>query len=192
MSPRTTTAATLSHESDPAWDEAFLRVESYLRALHVESRVLLNRLATEIVTEAKGVALADARHPVQVAMQVAQSRCDAWFARLANLTSGEKTNEKFRVKGRLALLMADRQGEWARYFLSGEEPPASLVAAMNSPGVQAGPEVRFSNMPPAPLEFDSEESRQQLQPAIRSVLIRAAGVWLSIIGLMGVAWATSH
>jgi hypothetical protein len=176
--------------NEPAWDEAFLRVESYLGALHVESRVLVNRLTTEILTEARGVALTDSEHPVTLAMRVAQARLDAWFAKLAGMAVG--TEEKFRVRGRLALVMADRDGEWARYFLSGETPPAGLVEAMRRAVLQAGPELRFSNMPPAPLEFASREGQSQAQPGMRTVFLRAASVWAAIIGLMGVAWAASH
>ncbi|MBC8010917.1 MAG: hypothetical protein H7067_12570, partial [Burkholderiales bacterium] len=40
----------------PGWDEAFLRVESYLRAHQIESRLVLNRLAMEIVRAARAAA----------------------------------------------------------------------------------------------------------------------------------------
>jgi len=43
MSPAPLPAA-LAPDSDTAWDEAFLRVESYLLAHQIESRLLLNRL----------------------------------------------------------------------------------------------------------------------------------------------------
>lgn len=37
----------------PAWDEAFLRVEGYLRAYGLESHVLLNQITAEIIQEAR-------------------------------------------------------------------------------------------------------------------------------------------
>ncbi len=175
-----------------AWDEAFLRVESYLRAHHLESRVLLNQLATDIIREARERSQGNPqKKPVVVAMEVTHSRMGAWFARAGD--AGDWSDERVRVRGRLALLLADLPGRWPNCFLSAEPLPPELGAALASGVLQPGPELRFSNMPPAPLEFgfnapDNPNSR----PQSGWFVVRAAGWWLCAVGLFGVAWAASH
>jgi len=176
--------------SDPAWDEAFLRVESYLRAHHLESRVLLNQLATDIVSEARTPANPGG-FPVVTAMDATQARIGAWFARAGH--AGEWSDERVRARARLALLLADLPGHnWDHCFLSVPVPP-ELAAALASRVLQSGPELRFSNMPAAPLEFgfDDPDDPNALKRG-GWMMIRAAASWLVIVGLFGVAWAASH
>jgi hypothetical protein len=178
--------------TDPAWDEAFMRVESYLRAHHLESRMLLNQLVSEIVAEARSRAPAPrADEAVAFAMQVTHARIGAWFARAA--TASDWANERDRAHGRLALVIANLPGRWSNYFLSAESVPPELASAMASFQFQAGPELRFSNMPTAPLEFGFDETddphaaRHGVWP-----LVRAASSSLLVAGLFGAVWAASH
>jgi hypothetical protein len=178
--------------TDTAWDEAFSRVESYLRAHHLESRVLLNQVVTEIIAEAQAHAFSHpADEPVACAMQVTHARIGAWFARAGS--ESDWASERDRVHGRLALVIANLPGRWANHFLSTESVPPELAAAMASVQFQPGPELRFSNMPTAPLEFGLVETDQP--HAVKQglwVLMRAASVWLVAAGCIGVAWAASH
>jgi hypothetical protein len=177
---------------DPAWDEAFLRVESYLHAHHLESRTLLNQLATEIIAEARARARArGTEEPVAIAMEVTHARIGAWFAR-AGCESGW-AHERDRAHGRLALVIANLPGRWSNHFLSAEPVPPELAATMAAFQFQPGPELRFSNMPPAPLEFgfDETDGPQAAQHGAW-LLVRAGSSWLIAVGLIGVAWAASH
>ena len=84
-------------------------------------------------------------------------------------------------------------GRWANHFLSAESVPAELASAMAAVQFQPGPELRFCNMPPAPLEFGFVETDQP--DAMKQgvwLLLRAAYVWLMAVGCIGVAWAASH
>jgi hypothetical protein len=184
--------STPSSPADLAWDEAFLRVESYLRAHHLESRVRLNQLATEIIAEARARAVAHpAAEPVALAMQVTHAFIGAWFARAGN-ESGWAT-DRDRTHGRLALVIANLPGRWSNCFLSTESVPPELTAAMAAFQFQPGPELRFSNMPPAPLEFGFDETtRPSAGKHGPWLVVRAAGSWLMVAGLIGVAWAASH
>jgi hypothetical protein len=177
---------------DAQWDEAFLRVESYLRAHHLESRVLLNQLATEIIRAARDQSLGNpAEEPVVVAMRTTHERIGAWFARAGKV--GHWSNERVRAHARLALLLANLPARWANQFLSAQPVPRELAEALSSATLQPGPELRFSNMPPAPLEFGFEATGDpNSHKGGGWLLVRAAGVWLSIVGLFGVAWAASH
>jgi hypothetical protein len=175
-----------------AWDEAFLRVESYLRVHHLESRIQLNRLATEIITEAKASAEDfPAEEPVALAMRITHARIGAWFARAAR--GCDWSNERERARGRLALVIANLPGQWSNQFLSPEPVAPDLTAAMAAFQFQAGPELRFSNMPPASLEFGFDDSAGP-HAAKRGIwlLVRATSSWLLVVGLIGAAWAASH
>jgi hypothetical protein len=174
-----------------AWDEAFLRVESYLRAHHLKSRVLLNQISSDIIAEARGRALeCPVAEPVTLAMEVVHGRAGAWFVRI--FAEGDWSDERFRTRGRLAQLLADMPARWPNSFLSDEFPPAELVQAMAGSYLQPGPELRFSNMPPASLELPPEEDSLQWQPYNRWRFVRSAASWMVILCLFGVAWAASH
>lgn len=178
--------------ADLAWDEAFLRVESYLRAHHLESRVRLNQLTTEIITEARSLAVAHpSAEPVALAMQVTHSFIGSWFAQAGD-ESGWAT-ERDRAHGRLALVIANLPGRWSNCFLSTEPVPPELMAAMASFKFYPGPELRFSNMAPAALEFGTSEAQSPASEKHGTwVVARTAAVWLAVAGLIGAAWAASH
>ena len=175
-----------------AWDEAFLRVESYLRAHHLQSRVLLNRLVTDIVREARErVSATPSETPVNAAMAVMHARIGAWFARVGQ--AGDWSDPRVRVRARLALVLANLPATGMGGFLS-DEPVSPALAAAFAPGVlQPGPRLRFSNMSAAPLEFGFDDPENPHAPK-RSLLMsaRAAAGWLLISGFFGVAWAASH
>jgi len=184
--------ATPGFPADPAWDEAFLRVESYIRAHGLESSVLLNRVTADIIREALARAAgAPGAEPVAEAMQVANERIGAWFAH-----TGRKidwSNERTRAQCRLALILADLPGHWANYFLSPDPIPPELVAAMDEFRVLPGPELSFSKMPPAPIEFGLLESNDRGSADwARRLPGRVIFSWLLIVGFLGAAWAASH
>jgi hypothetical protein len=92
----------------PAWDEAFLRVESYLRAHQIESRIVLNRLAVEIVRAARAVsdsAAGAGLDPVSLAMREAERRTTEWFARVLG-DAADPDDERLGTRGRIALVLS--------------------------------------------------------------------------------------
>lgn len=177
--------------ADPAWDDAFLRVESYLRAHRLESRELLNRLASSIIREARHQSASQPTlAPVEIAMKVTHERIGTWFSKV--YPEADWSHERQRTNGRLALVMADLPGKWSNHFLADDTVPAELSDGMTAFSLQSGPELRFSNMPPAPLEFGfddaSDPGRRQRD---RWVLARAAVSWFMIIGVVSAAAAAS-
>jgi hypothetical protein len=189
MNPSESAHATIP--ADPAWDEAFLRVESYLRAYGLESRVLLNRIALEIVQEARARNLGgEDGDPVTLALEVTHARIGEWFARAGR--DLDWANERTRSQGRLSLIVADFPGRWGNHFLSAEPVPAELAGAMSGFDMLPGPELRLSNMAPEPLEFGLESGDSRLPGGRFRVPARAAVSWLLIFGFFGAAWAASH
>ena len=141
------------------WDEAFSRVESYLRAHQVESRVLLNQLATEILADARTLALEHPdERPVTLAMQITHARIGEWLVHA--LGEGDWADEHFRARGRLAVLMADVPRRCPEQFLSHERLPNDVERGLASAQLRPGPEVKLARMPS----------------------------WLVLIGVLGVAW----
>lgn len=178
--------------SGPAWDEAFLRVESYLRAHHVESRVVLNQLATEIIRDARDRALLSPNEePVVAAMQATQARMGAWFARAGN--TGDWSDERVRARGRLSLVLGESPVRRQNCFLSLEEVPAEVAASLAAGVLRPNPELQLSNMPPAPLEFGFNDP---VNPSIAQksgwATMREAAGWIALVGIYGAAWAASH
>ena len=176
----------------PAWDEAFLRVESYLRAHHLESRVLLNQIATEIIQDARNRALANSNEePVVAAMHATHARIGSWFSRFGD--SGDWSDERVRARGRLALVLEDLPGRRPNCFLSNEPVPADLTTALAAGVLKPAPELHLSNMPPAPLEFGFDDPTEPSFPNKGGwSTVREAAGWLAIVGLYGAAWAASH
>ena len=178
--------------TDSAWDEAFLRVEGYLRAHRLESRVLLNRIATEIIQDARFAALVHPQEePVKLAMEALHLRIGRWFARIG--AEFDWTDERQRARGRLALVVSDLTGRWANYFLGPEPLPPELVAAMATFELHPGLELNLSTMPPAPLEFGFDDNGTPYPPTRNFWrVLRTTGSWLMIVGFFGIAWAASH
>src|SRR4051812_38962871 len=178
--------------ADPAWDEAFLRVESYLRAHHVGSRVMLNQIATEIIRDARQRSLENpGDEPVVAGMRAAHARIGAWFARAGN--SGDWSDERVRAGGRLSLVLGASPERRQNYFLSNEEVPAEVAASLAAGVLRPNPELHLSNMPPAPLEFGfNDPADPSISQKTGWAPVREAAGWLAIVGLYGAAWAASH
>ncbi len=179
--------------ADLAWDEAFLRVESYLRSHRLESRILINRLTTEILNSAREESSGrEGFSPVELAMEVADRRMSAWFLRVL----GEEALDEPRLgaRGRLALVLADVPARWPQYFLSDETPPQQMVDAMRSAYVEAGPELRFSNMVPRPMDLGpiASAAGDTWSTLRRWPLLRAVLGWLLIIGALAGIWSATH
>jgi hypothetical protein len=177
--------------ADPAWDEAFLRVQSYLRAYGLESPVLLSQATNSLIDEARLKASYSRVEPLHLAMEVTRCRIGAWLAQVGFPVGS--ANEQIHVHGRLALIIADLPGRWANHFLSPDPVPPELSAAMASLRIMPGPEMRPSSMAPEPLEFGILEPGDSRLPSRRLwVPLRVAASWIVIFGLFGLAWAAAH
>lgn len=170
------------------WDEAFLRVESYLRAHLLENRVLLNRLTAEIIEAARAVAVLHPEvPPVAVAMQVTHARIGAWMVEA--LGDGDWTDDRFRARARLSLLLADVPYRFPDKFLSLADLPPEVTAEMATRQLEPGPGLRRSGMPSAELEFPAVPSVGSSWVTFsRSAFARGALPWVAIVGTIGIAW----
>ena len=170
------------------WDEAFLRVESYLRAHHIESRVLLNRLTTDILAAARLLALEQPDEtPVTLAMRIAQARIGEWLVQA--LGHGDWADERFRARGRLALLLADIPQDYPERFLALDELPPETKGRLSNARLVPGPDLRLASMPSAPLEFPLTTAVEEKWTTFnRSTFFRASMSWLVIGTVAGFLW----
>ncbi len=136
--------------SDAAWDEAFLRVESYLRAHRLEGRERLTRLAGILVDRARREIRPD-ETPVAAAMRLTDQHIQAWIDRFLN--TPDEPGELARRRLRLALEIADAPVRWPHDFLADTEPPADLREAVEAAFIETGPELQFSNMAPRHIDL---------------------------------------
>lgn len=177
--------------AEAQWDEAFLRVESYLRAHQIRSRVILNRLTNEIMAAAREEAEPGEEPPVTVAVRVAHRRIGDWLVHAVG--EGDWTDERFRARGRLALLLAGLPKERPDDFLATPDLPPDVKARFAAAELQPGPEIRLSRMPAAPLEFPLHEALdRQWVTFHRSAFARSVGAWLVFAGLASIAWFSTR
>lgn len=174
------------------WDEAFLRVESYLRAHHIESRVLLNRLTTDVLAAARLLAIEQPDEaPVTLAMRIAQARIGEWLVQA--LGQGDWADERFRARGRLALLLSEIPLQYPERFLAVEELPEETKARLADARLVPGPDVRLASMPAVPLEFPLIEAVEEKWTTFnRSTFFRASMSWLVIGTFAGVLWIVTR
>jgi hypothetical protein len=192
--------AAAASDSDTEWDEAFLRVESYLRAHQIESRLLLNRLVVEIINSARATALvgADSKpsaasDPVARAMREAERRTNAWFTRVLG-DAVDPDDERLGTRGRIALVLADVPARWPQHFLAEAPPPPDLVEAMRTAYIEAGPEMEVTRMVPRAMDFGpiANVADEAWRTFRRWPLLRAIVGWLLFVGLLAAAWFASH
>jgi hypothetical protein len=176
---------------DPAWDEAFSRVESYLRAHQIESRLVLNRLAFEIVGAAR--AGGGSGDPVALAMNEAERRTTAWFESVLG-DAVDPDDERLGTRGRIALVLADVPARWPQHFLADGPLPAELVQAMRAAYIEAGPGLELTRMVPRPLDFGpiANVADEAWKTFRRWPVLRAFIGWIVFLGLLAAVWFGTH
>ena len=189
---------TLDDAIGPAWDEAFLRVESYLRAHQIESRLVLNRLTMEIVRSAVRAAEVDTvaggnLDPVAYAMHEAERRTTSWFQKVLG-DAADPEDERLGTRGRIALVMADVPARWPQHFLAETRPPTELIEAMRAAYIEAGPEMELTRMVPRPLDFGpiANVADEAWKTFARWPILRAVLGWILFLGLLALIWRVTH
>ncbi len=127
-----------------AWNAAALRLEDYLRAHRVHDRERLLRLNLELLEAAHAAhAAAPLRSPLEVTMEIAIARVEAWFSHLAG--DSEAPDAQLAARGRAAWFASGLHREWPDAFLD-PTPAAELLSAVRSVSMEAGPALEFSSL----------------------------------------------
>ncbi len=169
------------------WNIACLRLEDFLRAHRILDRERQLRLNLELLEEAKRAhAMAPARAPLDVTMDLATARTEAWFSALAG---GDAPGPELAARGRAAWFASGLYRQWPSAFLD-PQPPGELRAAVRSASMQAGPALEFSSLSRAEVDYGAMEDLAEgtWQQFSWSHTLRAFFVWLVIFFAAYGAW----
>ena len=174
-------------------DEAYGKVENYLRACRVSSRLHRARITAMIVNRAVARRSSScASQPLStVAIEEARRLITAW---LSGLLPPRPDDQPYTpAEGFVALYLCDGPMRWPNAFLaSGEEPPGFLDT-LRARLVKAGPALEVSSMVPRP--FDGgilpEHAGPARDPSDRFPILRALLFWfLFVAALAALFWCT--
>ena len=144
-----------------AWNAAYVRVEDYLRAHRIHSRLHQSRLIQAILERAAQRHAADpSSDPTTLAASETEAWMDRWFgaalgAGAAPSASGTSApfDKRLAITGRVALLLTDGALKWPYSFLDTKTIPPEFSQAMQSSSMQAGPDMTVSSMVPRPIDL---------------------------------------
>ena len=135
-----------------AWNAAYVRVEDYLRAHRIHSRLHQSRLIQAILERAAQRHAADpSSDPTTLAAGETEAWMDHWFA--AALGENDSTDQRLAITGRVALLLTDGALKWPYSFLDTKTIPPEFSQAMQASSMQAGPDMTVSSMVPRPIDL---------------------------------------
>lgn len=141
------------------WDEAFEKVEHYLRACRVASRLHRARLTALIlqrVIEKRDAAILQAPPDTlfpplsSLAIEEARDLITKWMGNLLPPRSDERPYTL--AEGFLALYLSDAPMRWPNAFLNPQMSPPGFAETLHARLVKTGPELEVSSMVPRPLD----------------------------------------
>jgi len=175
-----------------AWNDAYVRVEDYLRAHRIHNRLHQSRLILRILERAAR------RHesnpdlnPTTLAAEEAERMMDAWFSEV--LDEQDLTPDRVTVAGRVALLLTDGAQKNPYAFLSEEQVPPAFVQAMRRTSIEAGPDLAVSSMVPRPIDLGpiTSAAGETIERIEKWPLLRTLALWLVFVAaLAAVFYAT--
>jgi hypothetical protein len=169
------------------WNEAYVRVEDYLRAHRTRNRLHQTRLILQILERAaRRHEAAPALSPTMLAAQETEALMDAWFAEM--LDQRGQPHERIAVDGRLALLLCDGPQKWPYAFLDQQRIPDEFAQAMRAGAIQAGPDMTVSSMVPRPIDLGPipEAAGETMERIERWPILRTLLLWTAFAGALGV------
>lgn len=178
------------------WDEAFEKVENYLRACRVASRLHRARLTAMILQRAiekRSAAPADApaAHLATLAINEARRLITQWMSGLLPPRAGDRPYSL--QEGYLALYLSDAPMRWPNAFLNPQLSPPGFSETLHARLVKTGPELEISSMVPRPLDRGlipdlADSARETFD---RFPILRTLFLWLLIsAGLIFLFWYT--
>ena len=172
-------------ESLEAWNNAYVRVEDYLRAHRIQNRLHSSRLILKILEQAAVRHAADPTlDPTTIAAEETEAMMDRWFAEI--LDERDQPHERIAVDGRVALLLCDGPQKWPYAFLETQQVPAEFVQSMRAGALAAGPDMAVSSMVPRPIDLGPipEAAGETLERFERLPMLRTIFLWLLFAGAL--------
>jgi hypothetical protein len=146
--------------SEAEWNAAYLRLEDYLRALHVVNRAHQSQIVLQLLeAAAKRHAKEPTRSPTELVMEEVDGALERWFTKIL------PKPERAWVQGCVVMLATDAVEKWPEQFLQNHISP-DFKQAVCEYDVRAGPDLRLSSMVPRPID---------VSPLIENVLADGKG-----------------
>lgn len=167
------------------WNNAYVRVEDYLRAHRIHNRLHASRLILKILGRAATRHTANPMlDPTTLAAEETETMMDRWFADI--LDARDQPHERIAIDGRVALLLCDGPQKWPFAFLEEPNGPQDFVDAMRSRALMAGPDMAVSSMVPRPIDLGPipEAAGETLERFERLPMLRTVFLWLLFLGVL--------
>lgn len=175
-----------------AWNDAYVRVEDYLRAHRIHNRLHQSRLIIRILERAARRHEENPRlDPTTLAAEEAERMMDAWFGEV--LGEKELPHDRIAVTGRLALLLTDGAEKNPYAFLDLERIPPKFARAMQQSSIEAGPDLAVSSMVPRPIDLGplTEAAGETIERFEKWPVLRTLALWaLFVAALAGIFYIT--
>jgi len=184
---------------DPAraeeWNDAYEKVENYLRACRVGSHLQRARLIALILQRVHDRTQSDRsvadRSLPELAIVEVRDRIAEWITHYLPLhADGRSLN---LGEGMLAIYLCDGPTRWPYAFLDSQRMPAEFVEALGTRVVRAGPDLAVSSMVPRDMDLGlmpglvgSAMETFEAVPILKTLF-----AWLLFFGLLGfIFWYT--
>lgn len=135
------------------WDEAYEKVENYLRAHRVQGKWQRAELTQRVLRKIASSPPQSQRPDVSaLAIDELERELDEWIVRAIPDSGAWPRNQRL-VSGRLAVLLTDAYARWPAEFLSASPPPEAVVSALRGAILTAGPGLQKGRMVPRSDEY---------------------------------------
>lgn len=177
--------------ANAAQDESYEKVENYLRACRIASRLQRARLTAIILqraTERVAKGGPDAARPMpELAIEEARAMVREWMDRILPPRIDDRAHTP--SEGFVALYLSDAPARWPGAFLHPEETPPGFLDTLRARLVKAGPELEVSSIVPRSMDYGLPESaRATLE---QWPLVRALLTWLLLgAAMVALFWYT--
>jgi hypothetical protein len=168
-----------------AWNAAYVRVEDYLRAHRIHSRLHQSRLIQAILERAaRRHAQNPSLDPTTLAAEETEAWMDRWFA--AVLAGGDVPGERLAATGRVSLLLTDGAARWPYSFLDTNAIPAEFSEAMRASSIEAGPDMTVSSMVPRPIDLGiiTGAAGETLERFERWPVLKTLALWVVFLATL--------
>ena len=165
------------------WNAAYVRIEDYLRAHRIHSRLHQSRLIQLVLERAaRRHEVQPALNPTALAAEEIEQLMDAWFADM--LDGRGQPHDRIAIDGRLALLLCDGAEKWPYAFLDERHIPREFALAMRAGVVEAGPDLAVSSMVPRPIDLGAipEAAGETIEQIEKWPILRTLLLWLLFAG----------
>jgi hypothetical protein len=134
-----------------AWNEAYIRLEDFLKTFRLSEEAATSRVALKILDKARELYRQDhSRHPTTLVMEQTQATLAEWLQ--SNLEEQGKNPSQGFSSGCIALLLSRLYATAPEAFLA-SPLPNDLRQSMRQTLLVTGPDLNVSSMTPRRLDY---------------------------------------